>query len=169
VSIIPISKIFEQELDSFHQRVLSVMKEDSFLSLREIVKALVKNYPNSPEVAKWKKRIGDIARYQVAHYLKTLERNNYVECKTGPPKKWRRLRQDSLLNEVVQAFVFEQRAGNRVEALKKLADAYILEHNNEFQLYVNAVRKARRIEEIKTQEFKKALIEARTVLGKLQS
>ena len=169
VSIIPLSKIFGHELEPPHERVLSVMKDDKFLSLREITAAIVKKYPNSPEVVKWKKRVGDISRYQVARYLKTLEREGYVECNNEFPNRWRRLRQDSLLNEVVQGFVLEGKAKNRIEALKKLADAYVDKHKTEFEQYVSAVRKAGKINEIKNRELKAAWKEARSALERLQS
>lgn len=169
MTIIPLSKIFEHALEPTHERVLNVLKEDKFLSLREIAEAIAKKFPTTAEVVKWKGRIGDIGRYQVARYLKTLEREGYVECNTEFPKRWRRLRQDSLLNEIVQGYVFEGRAKNRIQALKKLAESYVNDHKTEFQQYVDAVRRAKKIDEIKTQEFEAALRQAKSVLENLES
>lgn len=165
----PISRIFERELEPPHERILNVMKEDTFLSLEEITKAIVKEYPKSLEVVKWKGRIGDISRYQVARYLKTLEREGYVESNNEIHEKWKRLREDSLLNDVVQSFVFEGRAKSRIEALKKLAHSYVNEHEIELQQYVSAVRRAKKIDELKTKEFKIALQDARSIIKRLQS
>lgn len=168
VIAIPISKVFEHDLEPPHDRVLSVMKDDKFLSLREITTVLVKKHPDSPEVLKWKKRIGDISRYQVARYLKTLEREGYVERSNEFPRRWRRLRQDSLLNEVVLGFVREGKVHNRLEALKKLADTYVHKFEIEFSQYVSAVRKTKEINDTRNKELRDAWQEARSALRKLR-
>jgi hypothetical protein len=169
VTTLPLSKIFEHELEAPHERVLSVMRDDKFLSLREIAATFAKKYPTSPEVVRWKGVVGDISRYHIARYLKRLEREGYVERSSVSSGEWRRLRQDSLLNEVIQGYVFEGRAKTRIEALKKLADAYIDGHKTQFQQYVSAMRRAKEIDETKNQELKDALRKAKNALDSSQS